>query len=80
MGNVEHTIHCVKSVRIRSYSGPHFPAFGLNTERYGCSVRMRENADENNSEYKYFLRSAGVKLITTTIATLIHDLIFAIRR
>ena len=25
--------HCVKSVRIRSYSGPHFPAFGLNTER-----------------------------------------------
>ena len=25
---------CVKSVRIRSYTGPHFPAFGLNTERY----------------------------------------------
>ena len=23
--------HCVKSVRIRSYSGPYFPAFGLNT-------------------------------------------------
>ena len=30
--------HCVKSVRIRSYSGPHFPAFGLNTERYGVSL------------------------------------------
>ena len=27
--------HCVKRVRIRSYSGPHFPAFELNTERYG---------------------------------------------
>ena len=27
-------LHCVKSVRIRSYSGPHFPTFGLNTERY----------------------------------------------
>ena len=27
--------HSVKSVPIRSYSGPHFPAFGLNTERYG---------------------------------------------
>ena len=26
--------HCVKSVSIRSYSGPHFSAFGLNTERY----------------------------------------------
>ena len=24
--------HCVKSVRVRSYSGPHFLAFGLNTE------------------------------------------------
>ena len=26
--------HCVKSVRIRSFSGPYFPAFGLSTERY----------------------------------------------
>ena len=24
--------HCVKSVRIRSYSDPHFPTFGLKTE------------------------------------------------
>ena len=24
--------HCVKIVRIWSYSGPHFPAFGLNNE------------------------------------------------
>ena len=26
--------HCVKGVRIWSFSGPHFPIFGLNTERY----------------------------------------------
>ena len=26
--------HCVKSIPIRSYSDPHFPACGLNTERY----------------------------------------------
>ena len=26
------TYHCVKSVRIRNYSGPYFLAFGLNTE------------------------------------------------
>ena len=26
--------HSVKSVRIRSYSCPHFPASGLNTEKY----------------------------------------------
>ena len=35
--------HCVKSVRIQSYSGPYFPAFGLNTERYSerYSVSLR---------------------------------------
>ena len=27
------TKHCLKSVCIRSFSGPYFPAFGLNTER-----------------------------------------------
>ena len=27
--------HCVKSVRNRSFSGPYFPAFGLNTENAG---------------------------------------------
>ena len=26
-------LHCVKSVRIWSFSGLYFPAFGLNTER-----------------------------------------------
>ena len=31
--------HCVKSVCIRSYSRPYFPAFGLNTERYSISLR-----------------------------------------
>ena len=33
--------HCVKSIHIRSYSGLHFPAFGLNTERYGVSLRIQ---------------------------------------
>ena len=27
-------LHCVKTVRIRSFSGPHFPTFGLNREIY----------------------------------------------
>ena len=48
--------HGVKSVHIRAYSGPQFYVFGLNTEKYG--VRMRENADQNNSEYGHLLRSA----------------------
>ena len=63
--------HCVKSVPIQSYSGPHFPAFvlygeirSIQSELFGLysnyteySVRMRENADQNNSEYDHFSRS-----------------------
>ena len=30
-------IRCVQRVRIRNYSGPYFPAFELNTERYEVS-------------------------------------------
>ena len=33
--------HSVKSVRIWSYSGPHFLAFGLNTERYSIYLRIQ---------------------------------------
>ena len=33
--NVNKGLHCIKSVRIRSYSGPHFSAFGLNNSEYG---------------------------------------------
>ena len=36
-----HKEHYVKSVRIWSYSGPHFPALGLNTERYSVSLRIQ---------------------------------------
>ena len=37
--------HCMKSVRIRSFSGPFFAAFRLNTS-------------EKNSGYEHFSRSA----------------------
>ena len=40
--------HCVKAVRIRSYSGPY-------------SVRMRENKDQNDSEYGHFSRSEQIR-------------------
>ena len=39
--------HCVKSLRICSYSGPYFPAFGLKT-------------GQNNSEYGRALRSENL--------------------
>ena len=56
------TQHCVKNVRMRSYSCPYFPAL----DEYGeiCnispySVRIRENAEQNNSEYGHFSRNPG---------------------
>ena len=33
--------HSIKNVRIWSYSGTHFPAFGLDTERYSVSLRIQ---------------------------------------
>ena len=33
--------HCVKSVPIRSYSGPYFPSLGLNTQIYEVSARIQ---------------------------------------
>ena len=33
--------HCVKSVLIRSFSGPYFPTFRLNTERYRVTHRIQ---------------------------------------
>ena len=63
-------IYCVKSVRIRSYSGPHFPAFPhirhsdwirRDTEYlfvFSPNVgKCGKNADQNNSEYGHFLCS-----------------------
>ena len=33
--------HCVKSARIRSFSVPYFPTFGLNTERYLVIYKLK---------------------------------------
>ena len=53
----------MKSVGIRSMSGPYFPAFGLNaalSPNFPYSVGMRQNTDQRNFEYGYFSRSACV--------------------
>ena len=44
--NSQKLVHCVKSVRIQSYSGPYFPAFGLNTKRYSVSIRIQIECGE----------------------------------
>ena len=50
-------LHCVKSVRIRSYSRPHFPAVRLNSERYEVYLhiqseygKMRTRITPNNND------------------------------
>ena len=40
-GIIDKKFRCVKSVPIRSYYGLHFLAFGLDTERYGVSLRIQ---------------------------------------
>ena len=39
--------HCLKSVHILSYSGLHFPAFELNMERYGVSIKIKKKDKRN---------------------------------
>ena len=49
------TVHCVKSTRIRSFSGLHFPSFGLNTESISpYSVRIWENTDQKTPNMDTF--------------------------
>ena len=65
-------IHCVKSVHIWSYSGPHFLRIFLHSDMEYLFVfspntgKSGKNADQNNSEYGQFLRSD-----TRTIAILL---------
>ena len=43
-------VDCVKSVCIRSFSSPYFPAFGLNTERYSRPQAFLQ-ISQNSQEY-----------------------------
>ena len=60
--------HCVKESKYGVFSGPHFPIFGLNTERYGVLIEIlrRDIQSEcgnirtrKNSVFGHFSRSQG---------------------
>ena len=59
---VSSSFHCLKNVHYQSFSGPHFPVFGLNTETYSLNLRiqsecrkMRNRKSPNtNTFYKVF--------------------------
>ena len=65
--------HCVKSVRILSYSGPYFPAFGLNNSEYGHFLRSKRDKKEtwNDCEEKVqdkFVQKLGLDGIEIELA------------
>ena len=61
-------LHWVKSVQIRSFSGPYFPAFGLNTERYGVSLSVfSPNAGKYGSELAPYLDTFHVDCVKALI-------------
>ena len=43
--------HCLKSVRIRSYSDPYFLAFGLHTDRYEVCENIRTRITSNTDTF-----------------------------
>ena len=59
--------HCVKSVRIWSFSGPYFPMLGLSTyqknseyEQFSRNVNQYDQYTyQKNSEYEHFSRNVN---------------------
>ena len=47
--SIDHNIHSMKSVSIQNFSGPHFPAFGLNNERYSVSLSIYSECEKIRS-------------------------------
>ena len=41
--------HCVESIDIWSISGPYFPSFGLNTERYGLPLCIQSECGKTRT-------------------------------
>ena len=52
-------LHCVKSVRIWSYSGLHFLALKLNTERYSVALRIQSECGKILTRITSFLSSVN---------------------
>ena len=72
-------LHCVKSIRIRSYSGPHFLTFGLNSKRYSVSLRiqsecekMRTKITPNTSTFYAVLHISLIYQITICCSIVIY--------
>ena len=69
--------HWVKKVRIRSFSSPYFPAFGLNMKRYSVSLRIQSECGKirtrKTPKYGLFSRSGRQKDISLFILPGINE-------
>ena len=79
--------HCVKSVRIRSFSGLYFPAFRLNMERYSESFRIQSECrkiqtrktlshSDNFYDVLFLLIKGNTLLLTYLLGCLLVCLLF----
>ena len=71
--------HCMKSVRILSFSGPYFPVFGLNTEIHSVIQISVYSSDQKNSKYGHFLRSESYIFIDIYQQSALNHLIPTLR-
>ena len=67
---------CVKSVRIASYSGLYFRAFGLNTERYGVSSRIQSEWGEMRT--RITPNTDSFRAVYVSNLTYVHNRVFGI--
>ena len=68
--------HCVKGVRIQSYSGPHFSVFGLHMERYAVSVRIQSLCGKKRTRITPNTGTFYAVTICNISAKFIHDFFF----
>ena len=62
-------MHCVKIVCISSFSGPHFPAFELNTEIYSVSLRIQPKCGKIRIRQTPNMDTHANDIITNMIAS-----------
>ena len=48
--------HCTKGLQIRSFSGPYFPLFWLNTEIFGVNLRIQSKCEKYGPENSVFVQ------------------------
>ena len=67
--------HCVKSVGIRSYPGPYFTIFGLNTERYGVYLRIQSECGKMQTRI-----TPNADTFDAVLMTLVRSMLISFRK